>query len=246
MFRKLQLSAIILLFVCHTLSAGVFMKQKHHSDAVQMMGQTQPAKDFVETIWITEDGFRSDSEERSMIFDAKKKRMVIADHQNKTYHEMNMGQSPFPAGGEGGEDAAQFQNMMKNMMKMEIDVQPTSERKTIRGWDCKKYILTITMAMGQFNQEIWATETLKVNTSLYEQFSAGMLLSMPGMQQAASQMEAEMKKIKGVQVQNISTNQVMGQTMKSTTELLEFKEGKAPAGLLKIPAGYKKQEMQGM
>jgi hypothetical protein len=34
----------------------------------------------------------------------------------------------------------------------------------------------------------------------------------------------------------------MGQTMSSSTELLEFKDGTAPANLLKIPAGYKKTE----
>jgi hypothetical protein len=49
-----------------------------------------------------------------------------------------------------------------------------------------------------------------------------------------------MKKIKGTQVMTISTNQIMGQKIKSTTELVEIKEGKAPADLLKIPSGYTK------
>jgi hypothetical protein len=32
----------------------------------------------------------------------------------------------------------------------------------------------------------------------------------------------------------------MGTQMKSSVELLEYKDGKAPAGILDIPAGYKK------
>jgi len=94
--------------------------------------------------------------------------------------------------------------------------------------------------------EIWATEVLKVDSKLYQQFSAGMLSAMPGMQQAASQIQSEMEKIKGVQVMNISSNQVMGQTVKSTTELIEFKQGKAPDGLMSIPTGYRKQTVHGM
>jgi len=64
---------------------------------------------------------------------------------------------------------------------------------------------------------------------------------MPGMQDAADQMMKEMKKIKGVQVLNISTMNFMNQTTKSTTELLDFKKGNAPSGILKVPSGYKKK-----
>ncbi|HHS13843.1 MAG TPA: hypothetical protein ENN03_08785 [bacterium] len=63
---------------------------------------------------------------------------------------------------------------------------------------------------------------------------------MPGMQSAAEEMAKEMKKIEGVVVQSSSKNQIMGQTIESTTLLLEYKTGKAPAGTFEIPGGYQK------
>ncbi|MBN2103467.1 DUF4412 domain-containing protein [bacterium] len=248
MKRTYQIMAVILIVFSHAVYAGVYMKQKRHTDAFQMMGQSQPAKDMIEEIWLTDNGFRSDNQEQSMIYDLKKNVMIMLDHQKKTYSEMQVGKEMFPGmpDQEDETEAAQFQNMMKTMMKMEVSVEPTSEKKTIHQWPCRKYIMTVNMAMGQFRMEIWATEALKVDADLYKKFSAGMLSAMPGMQQAVSQMQSEMEKIKGVQVMNISTNQVMGQTMKTTMELLEFKEGKAPADLMQLPAGYKKQNIHGM
>jgi hypothetical protein len=64
---------------------------------------------------------------------------------------------------------------------------------------------------------------------------------MPGMQGSMETMKKEMEKIKGVQVMTVSSVIMMGQPQKTTTELLEFKEGKAPADIFAIPAGYKKQ-----
>lgn len=102
------------------------------------------------------------------------------------------------------------------------------------------------MTMGKFQTEIWATESLKIDPKLYQKFSSSMFSAMPGMQQASAQIPQEMQKIKGVQVMSISSNQIMGQTVQSKTELLEFREGQEPANLLAIPAGYKKQNFEGM
>ena len=50
----------------------------------------------------------------------------------------------------------------------------------------------------------------------------------------------ELKKIKGVQVYTEQTITMMGQPMKSTIELMEIKEGKAPSNIFELPTGYKK------
>ena len=52
-----------------------------------------------------------------------------------------------------------------------------------------------------------------------------------------------MKKIKGVPVFTETTMNMMGMQMKSTQELLEFKQGTAPKGTFGIPKGYKKTDM---
>ena len=59
---------------------------------------------------------------------------------------------------------------------------------------------------------------------------------------AMEEMAKEMKKIKGVPVLTITTSNMIGASVKSTQELLEFKEGTAPSGYFDIPTGYKKIE----
>jgi len=127
------------------------------------------------------------------------------------------------------------------MMKMDASVQETTETKTINKWKCRKYLVTITSAMGPMNTEVWATEDLKVDKKIYDQLASRMFSAMPGMQGSMESMKKEMEKIKGVQVMTVSSIIMMGQPQKTTTELLEFKDAKAPADIFAIPAGYKKQ-----
>ena len=245
--RKRSLSWIgVLLTLACLIAAGsaqadVYMKQRQHSDGMQIMGQQKPAEEVIEEIWITNRGFRSDSSKNSMIMLLEEKKMIMINHEDKSYAEMpmNMGEMMSKiTEGEDKEEAAAFQNMMKNMMKMEATVQVTGEEQNIKGWKCKKYILTLNTFMGPMTNEIWATEDLKIDTDLYTKFSSTMMAAMPGMESALGPMMEEMKKIKGVQVRTILTQKIMNQTMTSTTELLEFKDGKAPADLLNVPSGY--------
>jgi hypothetical protein len=238
---RLFLRVMFIILLTGSLSAGVYMKQKSHTDAMQIMGQTQPAKDTVQEIWITEQGFRSDNPEQSVVFDQQKGTMTVLDHQQKTYFEIPLGQNMMPGMMEGNEEgAAEMQQMMSQMMKMDVHVEPTGEVKTIHNWPCKKYIMKISMAMGTIENEIWASESVPVDPELVLQYSSAMFRMMPGMQESFTKLQEEMKKIKGAQVLAVSTNQIMGQTIKSTTELLEIKEAKAPADLLTIPSGYSK------
>jgi hypothetical protein len=55
-------------------------------------------------------------------------------------------------------------------------------------------------------------------------------------------MAEEMKKIKGVPVLTTTSISMMGATMSSITELIEFKEASAPKGTFSIPSGYKKTD----
>jgi len=238
------LSMAVVLILANVSSADIYMKQKVHTDAVQMMGMAQPANDVIAKIWVTENGFRSDDPANSTIMLGKEQKMIIIDHATKTYmeHPINMKDMMAEMGkDQSPEDQAAMQMMMNNMMKMDASVQATGERKTINKWKCTKYILTINSAMGPITNEIWATEDLKVDRKVYEQLASRMLSSMPGLQSSMASMKKEMEKIKGVQVMTVSTFTMMNQTRKATTELLEFKEGTAPAGIFTIPAGYKKE-----
>ena len=113
--------------------------------------------------------------------------------------------------------------------------------KKIGNWNCRKYIREMSVGMGPVTSEVWATEDLKMNFDLNAQFNAAMMAMQPGAKESIDQSVAEMKKIKGVPVLTITTANVMGSSMRSTEELLEFREGKAPAGIFEVPGGYVKQ-----
>lgn len=227
--------------------ADIYMKQKHHTDATQMMGVTQPAKDLVSEIWITGKGFRSDNPEHSTIMLANDQKVIMLNHKTKTYVEQPLNMDEMMGNmseGKSPEDKAAMKQMMQNMMKMDASVTETGEQKTINNWKCKKYILKMNTAMGAITNEVWATEDLKVDKKIYDQFANRALAAMPGLQNSMESMQKELEKIKGVQVLTVSNFTMMNQPHKSTTELLEFKEKASPGNIFDIPAGYAKQEMR--
>lgn len=245
-------SMVLTVFIMIGLAnSDVYMKQKRHTDGMKIMNTEQPATDEIDEVWITAKGIRVDNPKTSMLILIDEKKMVMINHEKKTYSEMpmNMGQVIKEAAqkeGKDSEEAEQMaggnQAMMQGMMKMDIKVEPTAEAKKINNWNCKKYNLTMNTFMGPMNSEVWASEDLKVDKNLYAKFSTAFMAMMPGMQSGMGEMMKEMEKIKGVQVKSIAKHEMMGQTMTSSTELLEFKDGTAPVNLLKIPAGYKKTD----
>jgi hypothetical protein len=242
----LMLLGMLMLWLPDVSFADIFMKQKHHTDATQMMGTAQPAKDIVSEIWITDKGFRTDDSEHSTIMLANDQKVIILDHKTKTFMEQPLNMEEMMAGdreGQSPEDKAAMKQMMQNMMKMDAAVTDTGEQKTINGWKCKKYILKMNTAMGTITNEVWATEDLKVDKKIYEQLTNRALSAMPGLQSSMESMRKEMEKIKGVQVLTISNFTMMNQPHKTTTELMEFKEKTAPGNIFDIPAGYTKQSM---
>jgi hypothetical protein len=242
---------LVLLMIPISGQADIFMKQKTHTDGVQIMGQTQPAKDEIQTVWIAADKIRSDSEEGSVILRLDQGKVFFLDNAKKTYAEMPMEMSKMmddkikKSMDEEGLDAEEQQaamGMMQGMAQMKITITPTTEKKKIGNWNCQKYNQELVMMMGPMNGEIWATEDLKMDYDLYNKYMAAMMGKGGMFGDFMSQIVTEMKKIKGVPVLTVSTMNMMGTSIKSTQELIEYKEGTAPAGHFDIPRGYKKSE----
>lgn len=225
--------------------ADIYMKQKQHTDAVTIMGQTQPATDLINEIWLTADKVVVLSGQQKTIMNIDKKTMTMVDHQKKSIIEIPMDFSKGMSKEKdmSAEEKAQFQKMMGKMMQMDIKVEETNEKKKIGKWNCRKYLQTTKMAFGTITSKIWATEDIEVDTDLYAEYTVGMLSKVPGMNQNMHAIKQEIKKIKGVQVYSEQHTMMMGQTMKSSLELIEFKKGNAPDGLFDQPAGYQKKSI---
>ncbi len=241
-FLKWGMALIFLTLMFQNAYGDIYMKQKQHTDAVTMMGQTQPAQDMINESWITTDKIVMMTEKQKVIMDIDKKSMTMINHETKSIVDMPMdfSKNMDQKGDMSAEEKAEFQQLMGKMMQIDVKVEETNERKKIGKWNCRKYLQTINMAMGTTNSEIWATEDIKVDGDLYTKYSVGILAQMPGMGQNMSAITQELKKIKGVHVYSEQTITMMGQAMKSSIELIEFKEGKAPSNIFDLPAEYKK------
>jgi hypothetical protein len=237
------LTLMLLTLVFQNAYGATYMKQKQHTDAVKIMGTMQPAQDLIVESWITPNKMVVMNQKQKTVVDLDKKMITTANHAEKTIVSIpmdfskNMNQE---MGNMSPEEKAEFEQAMSKMMEISVAVEETKERKKIGKWNCRKYLQTITMAMGTTKSEIWATEDIKIEGEVYAKYSAGMMAQMPGMGQNMSAMMKELKKIKGVHVYSEQTMIMMRQSMKSSIELMEFKEVKAPGNVFDLPAGYKK------
>lgn len=247
--KSKSFSVLILLLVLSSLfpitSYGdVYTKEKTHVDEVVIMGQTQPAQDLVVETWITPDMVSVEDKNSKTILDLNKGTITTANHREKTIMTLPLNFSEVAH--EKGKDLSKeekenFKKVMNAMMKMDINIQVTDEYKKIGEWKCQKYIQTINSGMGAFRSEIWATEDIEIDPDVYAKYVSSFKISMPGMDENMKDILRETKKIKGVQVYIEQTNEIMGQSIRSTSELVEFREGQAPASAFKMPAGYKSE-----
>lgn len=231
----IRILAVILLIFLSTSAAqaDIFMKEKEKTDAVTMMGQTTPASEKFKSIWMTADKVRMDEPEASVIMRMDKGLLYILQHAQKSYMEVPLNFTAAAAEAPAVD------------LGIKVTVTPTAEKKKINAWECKKYLMKLEMGGMGFatESEVWATEEIRIDPALYAKFSTAMMAANPMLASSVHSMLEEMKKLKGVQVQSTTSVHMMGQTIKSATELIEFKEGKAPEGIFELPAGYKKKSM---
>lgn len=218
-------------FVC----ADVYIKQKTHTDAFEVMGQSQPAKDVINNMWLAENKMASLSEDQSFIIDLEKNKVFWMNTQKKSYIEMDL---PLDISKYLPEQAAE---MMANM-NISVAVQPTTETDTIAGKKCTKYDVTMTIMMMmtmEMKMKVWATEDVpfdwkKFQDKMIQMFSPTMPLGEEALN--------AFKQIKGWQMRSEMTMNMMGTDMKTVQEVMEIAQKDAPAGTYTVPEGYTKQD----
>lgn len=228
------------------LLGDVYIKQKRHTDAFEVMGQKQPAKDEILEFWLSQNKGRIDmGEDHSVIILLDQGIMYLVDHTRMEYREVPYGSldeivsyslSQSDMSAEEQAQAQQFMKGMMDMMKAEVNVEETEETREIRGWNTRKYLMKTKIMMMEGTSEIWATEDVDIDYDLYRSLGAPFMAKQPGFDQVFE----EMKKIKGIAVLNVTTSGAMGAQVKSTEEVLEAVEKSAPSGTYEVSQGYKK------
>jgi hypothetical protein len=236
--RILVLAALLLLVLgAVTAQADIYLKQTMHTNSYKAMGKTIPEKDSVTELWIGAQQTRTDQgEESSMIILLDQELIYFIDHQKLSYAEMPLDMSKELE----GQDPAAAKLFKGLMGGMSAAVTETAETKKIGKWNCRKYLIEMSMPMGKSNAEAWATTDIKIDYEKYYTASNAMLATQPGFAKVLE----EMKKIKGVIVYQVSTAKAMGADVTTTTEVLECVEKKAPAGTYDLPDGYKKAKQK--
>lgn len=229
--------------------ADMMIKNHTHTDAFEMMGQKQPAKDDTTIVWIGDGVARYDmSDTASFIMNQADETIYAINHKKKTYTEIKMGENAMPDMDEMTKDmdpeqAAMMKKMMGEkmggMMQMDVTVTPTEETKKIKDWNTTKYVVEIQSAAGPIVSDNWTTEDIDIDYGLFNAVSMAFMSSMPGYEKIA----AEMQKMKGVPVYSETTAKMMGSEIHTNTTLLEYMSADPPEGAYGIPKGYKKVKM---
>lgn len=235
--------AILLLSMPLTAFADLTITQVQTTQSLKK-GQPDGAPTIkTSTIWISPDKLCMLGADESTLLLAAKDSLYQINTSKKTYTGMSFSQltsSPTQENATPPEVAA----LMGNMMKMEITIQPTTETKQINTWNCKKYLQTLTMMGTTTTSELWATEDVKIDPTLFKKFNASFFLRSQSTKDLAVQMQKECEKIKGYVVYSVSTSSIMGKESKSTMEVKEIKESAAPAGTYEIPAKFKAKKWE--
>jgi len=227
------LIAFALAFSPAIANADHLIKGKKHTDAFNMMGQSQPEKDEEMTTWLGKDKMRQDVGDVTILIRLDINKMYIINHSDKNYSEMDL---PFNLEDALPPDAKQ----MFDAMDISSSITDTGETQTINDWNCKKYLVEISVSMMGMDMPIvmnmWTSKDLGVNLKEFKDLYTQTLASNP----MFTDFMGEFEKIDGYPVVNEFTLDMMGAQQKSKEEVLSVEKANPPAGTYELPEGYSK------
>ena len=229
--------AVLLFGVAIAAQADMTMTQVQTTQAMKNGKADGDPKTQSSILWIAADKIRMDGQNESVLLKGDKDSVYLIDNKKKTYTGISLSQIADPSG-QSQEMPAGMPGMMADMMKMEVTVETTSEKKTINNWNCIKYLQTVKMMGTATTSELWATTDIKVDPAMANKLGSSLLLKSPAMKNLAAQMQKEYGKIKGFVVYSVATSTAGGKETRTTSEIREVKESAAPAGTYDVPAKY--------
>lgn len=239
--KKVTWVLCFLVFLVGTIYGDYFIKQKSHTDAITMMGQTQPARDEVIEMWISQDlkKMAANSSEQSIIIDLSKNVLYLVNHKNRSYVEMQL---PLDITKYVPDEMVQMISQMANSIT--VQVTPTGQKKKIGEWECSEYDVVMNIMMMKMEMKVWATKDVpypweKVSEDMMSQVMAAQLR----LNQQAIQ---ELQKVEGQWIVSETKMNMMGSTVRSTTEVVEITEKDSPSGVYQVPSDYTKKEKLSM
>ena len=233
MFRS-ALLALSVLILPSAAGADTLYTLKSHTDAFQVGGQSQPAKDSTVKVWVAGDRMRRDDGEQSMIFRMDQNRLYLVDHEDKTYSEIALPidlRKMMPKGSEAMAD------QIAAAMQVTVQVTPRDEVKKVNQWNAKRYDVSVQSAMGmKIATTMWVTKEIE-GFGHFNKLAGTVAALQPGSNEWVKQLE----KVDGFPVLTESQVDALGAKFGTREELVSVETKTAPAGSFDPPAGYKAQ-----
>ena len=229
--KKTLLILSMIVMSAAVLTADVYIKQKTHTDAIEMMGQQQPARDDLNEIWIGKRKMAMHGPAGSYIVNLDNNEMLMINHSNKSYIQMTLplDMSKYVP--------AQFLQMMSNV---DLSITPTGETVTVGEWKCSVYEMEMSMMMFNIKGKIYATKDVPFDWKAFqdEMYAEVTKATM----RVGDEAVKEFQKIDGFQIKTETSVNMMNTEMKSSQEVIEISKKDAPAGTYDTPAGYAKKD----
>ncbi len=196
--------------------------------AAQDFTVTYKSEDGVTKTYVSQTAVReSSAQNEDTIFRIDQDKVIVIDHEKKTYRETTFEQW-----------REQLKGIMGNPMMMEaarrkaVQVTPSVTKvgpgETILGYATERYV--VKTPMGQ--TDVWVAPALQVPKAYWDVLSPGGAAPGPGMEQLV----ADMRKINAVPLKSVS-KLVMGITFEDVATSVA--KGPIPASAFAPPAGYR-------
>lgn len=234
------LLTILLPLAAVTASADTHLTYKSQRDAIQMMGQSQPAVDTEAHVWFNDEAISRNDGATGFVITPGGETLLVINHDDKSYSELPL---PIDFASLLPEEMKPMAEQMMSMMKMEVDVRKSEETKEINGWSTQRYDITLSSAMGMnIKMTNWVTEDIKMDLNYYRDLARAMSSLQPGAQEWVE----KLLEIEGVTVLQETDASMMGNSFGSREELIKVEEAEAPAGTYGVPSDYEKKDFNPM
>jgi hypothetical protein len=225
--RRTLLALALFLATASAAGAQTLLTLKNHVDAFQVSGETQPAQDTQIQIWVQGDKLRRDEGETSAILRLDRNKLYILRHPAKTYSELSLPVDFVRLLPKGAEEAG---TLWAKQMKLNVQLKPTNESRTVGSWNARKVGMDISNATGmKIASTLWVSKDV-AEWSALNRLAATMAALQPGSESWVRALE----QMDGYPV----LREAMGARFGTREELVSVETREAAPGAFDPPAGY--------
>lgn len=215
--------------------SATLLTLKSHQDAVEIQGQTQPARDQTVEIWIGDGAIlRDDGQSRVLLTEDT---LYLINEEEGYYNALDR---PVELASLLPEEMRSQLEQMREQGTIRAQVVPGDETRQVGDWTARRYDVSLSNEMGlEVDQVLWASEEVQVDPAPYFALTRELAAIQPG----GAEWTGELEIVKGFPVYRETVFQVGPDAeVRTTEELVSVEEKTAPEGIFAPPADFEERE----